>query len=255
MTDVALDSPALQSEATDLLHAAQAITVTDSASFGRAVEMVKFVKTFLRRVDEATEPVISAAHASWKAALRQKEQFIGQAGQAELVLKQRMATYEQAQARLRREAEDVARRERERLEAEEHARVAAERARLLREAEDIRLSEAVAAAERGDVQAAEKLLTAPVVTPTVAPRPVFVPPVAVQTVPQMMMKGVSFSEQWAADVESLMDLVQAIAKGQTPITLVEPNIVVLNQMARALKKAMNVPGVRAVSKRITSVRA
>ena len=52
-----------------------------------------------------------------------------------------------------------------------------------------------------------------------------------------------------------LDRLKAVAAGEAPITLVVANEVALGQMARALRGALNVPGVRAVSSRVTSTKA
>lgn len=243
----------LQVRSWNLVHAVRALDVTDVQSFALAGEYAKLGAALEKEIHAVMDPICAAADRAHKIATEKRGDLLRLPLEVKRLAGTKASAWQAEQVQLRREAEANARRERERLEDEERARVAAERARLLKEAEDICLSEAVAAAERGDVQAAEKLLTVPVVPPAVAPRPVFTPTVAVQAAPKL--EGVSFREEWAADVESLMDLVQAVANGKAPITLVQENMVALNQMARALKKSMNVPGVRAVSKRTTSVRA
>jgi hypothetical protein len=81
--------------------------------------------------------------------------------------------------------------------------------------------------------------------------PVFVPPVQVQ---RAMAAGISFATTWSAEVTSLAELVQAVARGEQPITLLQANMVALNGMARSLRGAMKIPGVKAVPKRGAATR-
>lgn len=237
-----------------LVREAHAIEVVDPASFARAGEMLQTIKAYLRRVADVFGPIVEAAHRAHKTAVEQRKGLEAHALQAEGVLKRRLAVYEQEQERLRRAAEEAARRERERLEAEERARVAAEEARLRREAEEAQLAAAVAAEQAGDTETAERLVAAPVVAPPVAPRQVFVPPAAAMVPPRPQADGVSFRDQYRAEVVSLLELVRAVAAGRAPLTLVQANQVALNGMARSLRGAMDVPGVRVVTERIAAVR-
>jgi hypothetical protein len=242
----------LANEGEALVGTVQDLVVIDAESFGRAGEMLRTVKAYLRRVAEVFDPIVETAYRAHRTAVEQRKGVEQYALTAERVLKDRMATYEQAEARKRREAEEAARREQERLEAEERARVAAEQRRLEEEAEEQRLAEALAAEQAGDTARAQALIEAPVDVPTVTPRPVFVAP---PPAPAPAVAGVSFRDQWSAEVVSLIDLVRAVAAGRAPITYVKADEVALNQMARALKGAMNVPGVRVTSRRVTAARA
>lgn len=65
------------------------------------------------------------------------------------------------------------------------------------------------------------------------------------------LDGEGRSELWSVDEESidLMALVEAIARKEQPLTLIKPNIVALNALARALKESFSIPGCK-VRKRI-----
>ncbi len=72
-------------------------------------------------------------------------------------------------------------------------------------------------------------------------------PVPIVPSQQPAVSGVSLRTTWRAEVHDLKALVAACAKGQAPLALLQPNMVVLNTQARSLKKELNIPGVRAVS--------
>jgi hypothetical protein len=236
-----------------LVVQATAMTVTDGPSFRAAGEFLVAVKGYIRRVRDLMDPVVDAANKAHKVAVAQRASLLSHAEGAERMLKARMAEYEREQDRRRREAEAAARAEQARLEREARERQATEVARLRKEEEDRRIAAAAAAEARGVRAAAEKIIEAPIVVPAPPPVPVFVPPVTVERAPEV--EGVSFRDTYRAEVTDLAVLVQAVAAGQQPITLLRVNDVALNQMARALREAMSVPGVRVVKERTVAARA
>lgn len=128
--------------------------------------------------------------------------------------------------------------ERTRREAEAEARAAAEReaAALLRRAE--------AARKRGKEDKAEEL----------EDRAASVP-VPIVTAAKPNVSGVATRTTWRAEVADLRELVQACADGRQPLSLIEPNMVVINAQARALKHELRIPGVRAVPEEGIAARA
>jgi len=49
---------------------------------------------------------------------------------------------------------------------------------------------------------------------------------------------------WRAEVYDLTALVKAVAEGKVPITVLEANSVILNNMAKTFKDTMSFPGVK-----------
>lgn len=252
MTDTTVATQELETQAAAIAQKIPLIAITDQASFEAAAADRAEIKRRLVKIDEVMEPICSDAYRTWKTATGKREELRKPFLEADRTYSRAMGAYEQEQQRIRREEEERARRERERLEREERERAEAEQARLKKEAEDRRLAEAAAAEQRGDTETATRLIEAPVEVPTVAPRPVFVP--APPPAPKPAAAGVSFRDQWKAEVVDLMALVRAVAKGEQPITMVTANMVTLNGLARSLKDSMNVPGVRATSDRIAAQR-
>lgn len=59
--------------------------------------------------------------------------------------------------------------------------------------------------------------------------------------------GISYRENWNADVTDLLALVKAVADGKAPLAYLQANTVALGAAARSLKTELNrIPGVRAV---------
>ena len=131
--------------------------------------------------------------------------------------------------------------ERDRVRREQQA-ADAERRRL---EDEERLRAATRLEAQGKPAAAEAALTAPVTTP------IFTPPV------RQVEKadGLSFRDNWKAQVTDLMALVQAVVEGKASLACLEPNMVTLNGLARSLKDEMRVPGVEARNERISAVKA
>jgi hypothetical protein len=245
-----IETQELEAQAAAISQKIALIAITDQASFEAAVEDRAEIKRRLGKIEEVMGPICEAAHKTWKTAVAKREGLKAPFVEADRAYARAMGAYEQEQERKRREAEEAARRDRERREAEDRARAAAEQDRLRREEEDRRIAAAAAAEQRGDNAAAEKILEQPLPTPTVAPRPVFVP--VAPSAPKPVAAGVSFRDNWTAKVTDLMALVQAVAKGEQPITLLQVNQPALNGLARSLKGAMTVPGVEAVNERIAA---
>ncbi|MGH7311366.1 MAG: hypothetical protein ACREK6_22000 [Candidatus Rokuibacteriota bacterium] len=222
---------------------AQELAVVDDDTFTRAGETLKTIKLYLKRVEEVFGPIVTTAHTAWKTALEQRKGVEQYAVTAERTIKDRMAAYEQAQERLRREAAEAALREQERLEAEERARVAAETARLQRVEEDRRIAEAAAAEQAGDGARAAALLEAPVVVPAVAPRPVFVPP---PPMPKPEVAGISFRDDWDFEV---------LNEALIPREYMAVDAVKIRRVVKAMRGSTNIPGIRVIPKRIVAARS
>ena len=142
--------------------------------------------------------------------------------EARKIIKGTCMAFDAAQERLRRE-------EQLRLEAEARKR-----------ADEQALAEALAAEQSGDKELAEQIIE----------EPVYVPPVTVARTAPAPSRLSAGRSVWAAEVTSLMALVKAVAEGKQPISLLEPNMPVLNGLARSLKSTWVCPGVRAVEKKV-----
>lgn len=219
----------LQATGEALAVQAGTLMVTDQPSFELAGAMLQTVKGYRNRVGEILDPIIKKAHETHRQALEAKKKLEEPAVRAELAIKGALTAYEQEQARLRRQAEVLAEKERARLE------------------EEARLQAALEAEARGDRKVAEKILEAPH-----PPAPVFTPPAILPAAPKA--EGVSFRDQYRAEVTDLILLVKAVAAGEAPIGMLLPNLPMLNQMARALKEELRIPGVRVIADRVAMVR-
>ena len=234
-----------------LLDQARTLAVVDAESYQRAGLLRQGIKLYLREVAEICDPMIEVTRKARDAALKQKKDLEGPALEVDKTLMGRMVDHDQAQKARARELELVAQRERERLEAEARAKAEVERRRLEAQAEERTVAEALEAEAKGDTEAAARILAAPPAPVVVVPEPIFVPS------PQIEMpkaEGISTREVWRAEVVDLPALIAAVAAGQQSLALLLPNQVALNQMARAQKGMLAIPGVKAVCEHVMPVR-
>jgi hypothetical protein len=124
-------------------------------------------------------------------------------------------------------------REAERREEERKLQEAAKK-----RADDEAMRQALEAEAAGDKQEAEAIIE----------EPVYVPPIRVMSeVPKS--KESHIRETWSAEGFDLMATVRAIAEGKAPLQSVAYDMTFLNGQARSYKQNLNIPGVRAVSKK------
>jgi hypothetical protein len=247
-TAIAIVSPEERAErereGQGIVVAANEIQISDGDTFTKAAAWLRdVVVPMKKRISDTFRPRINQAFELHKGLLADEKRFLSPVEGAERVVRGKLAAYEAEQDRLRREAAAAARREQERLEALERQRVETERQRLAKEAEDKRLTEAVQAEQRGDVETAERLISAPIETPVVAPRPVFAPPPTVQAPPKV--EGLSFREEWDFEIENV---------DQLPRDYLKPDEVKIRSVVKAMKGQTKISGVRVFSKRVPSVR-
>jgi len=70
-----------------LVAQAEDLKVTDQGTFDAAAEMLKTIKAYIAEVKKITGPVKEATHAAWKTAVAQETGLVGQAEEAERILK------------------------------------------------------------------------------------------------------------------------------------------------------------------------
>lgn len=205
---------------------AKAVRIDSSETYRDSADLLMAIKQLRNEVNEAFDPIIAAAHQTHKTACDRKRRAEAPLVEAEVVIKRALVTYTDAQTRIRR-AEQVRLQEAQRL-ADETRRIE-EAAALEREAQ--------ATGDVGLQEQATAILETP--APVIVVQPQTPPPPAVQ--------GLSYRETFRAEVTSLPTLVEAVAARQQPITLLLPNQSALDGLARALKTALAIPGVRLVT--------
>ncbi len=204
-----------------LIAQAEELEVVDAASFEQGGQFLLVLKKYQRRVREIMDPIVKAADATHKIAVRQRGVLLDPAASAESIVKSRLTAWEQAeQTRLKAAAQEAEERARRDADAAKRAEIA----RLEAEGQEAR-----AAAVRA------------------APPPIVLSPPA-PTMPKVA--GVSFRDHWTAKVVDLRALVAAVAKGEQPLELLQADQTALDALARTFKQHLDVPGVEAKHERI-----
>ncbi len=195
------------------------IVVKDAMTYQMAGETWKSLTALEKKIKAYWEDDVTTALKLHRSLVAKRDAMLIPVGEQKNSLRLGMKTFEDEQERIRRA---------EQARLEEEARKAAEEAAL---------AQAVALEMNGHKAAAEAVIAAPVVAPAV-----YVP----KTTPTGF--GNATRRTWGAEVTDLMALVKAVAAGIVPIQAIEANTVFLGQQARALKSALQYPGVRAVEK-------
>ena len=209
-----------------------ALVVQDDASYRTAGAYRVQIKAHLAHIDEVTTPMLVAARANLEAARAQDKALREPALDALKLVDTRMSGYVEQTKRAAAAAQ-------------------AQVATAQRQAQAAAVARALAEAQAARALDAEVAGVAVEDVPMPAPRPVmpvFVPPAAVAPPPKA--EGVSSRELWGAEVYDFPALVKAVAAGHVEPAVLLPNTTTLNGLARTLKSALNIPGVRAVAKRI-----
>ena len=211
---------------------ANLIIVKDQVSLTAANQVFLDIKGLRKKIEDTFSPIISAAHRTHQEAIAQRKKIEEPLIVAEKYLNGQVTAYHQEIEKKRREEEEIARQE----------AVKAEMARRKAE-EDDRIRQAAELEAAGATEEAEALVNE-TVEENQKPIEVYIPP---PPTPKVELEGATVKTYWQAEVTDLRALCRAVADGKAAIACVEPNMTVLNAQARALKKEMAIPGVRAVS--------
>ena len=201
------------------LSVAAEIVVRDAESYQMAGETWKSLTALEKRIKAYWEDDVTTALKLHRSLVAKRDAMLGPVGEQKKTLGIGMKSFEDEQERIR---------------LAEQSRLMAEARKV---AEEAALAQAVILEQNGHKAAAEAVIAAPVVPPAV-----YVP----KTTPTGF--GNATRRTWGAEVTDMMALVKAVAAGTVPIQAIEANLVFLNQQARALKSAVQYPGVRAVEK-------
>ena len=241
-------------KALELTTQAKALTIKNQPDLERAADLRKVIKDMGKTLEEARKKITSPLDVAKKAVMDLFRAPAESLEEAEKLINRSIMTYTTEQERLRLEAEAKLRKA---AEAEE-AKIRAEKERQERvwrdkqeaaQKEAERLAKAGKAEEAAKAQAEadraaqkaeerrEQAAEVQVVAPTLASN--------VQKV-----AGLSYRDNWSAEVTDLMTLVRAVAEGKASVNFLLPNSPALNAQARTTRDSMIVPGVKFVCEKI-----
>lgn len=190
-----------------------------------SAEMVR-LKTLIQAAQERFDPIVDAAYKAHSEACKQRRLVIDPLQRALNLLGPKVAGFLQ-----RKKQEEEARRQRE-IE-ESRLRAAAEREREIEQAE----------ANNASREEVEALCAMPL-------------PAAVVTAPRRAVASgpVSTRDSYKALVTNKLALLQYVAKNPQYLNLWNVNESALNQLARSLKTALQIPGVEVINEAIAATR-
>ena len=196
-------------------------TITTSEEYSKCGELWKAGKDMMKEIDEAYDSLIAAAYRSHKEAVTKKKSFYLPIEEATKYVKNIMSDYDEAQERIRLEAERKLREE------------------AMRREEEARLQAAIEAEKAGQQEVADKIMDMPIVEPVV---------MMPKTTPKLQ-GGPVYQTRWNMEVENFEALVEAVANKSVSLNALLPNEVFLRAQARSLKNTMNFPGIKVFKQR------
>ena len=128
---------------------ARATTISSDAEFIAGADLLGEIKSLRDEIDATFDPIVSAAHAAHKEALRQKARHDAPLAEAERIIKGSLSSYRSEQER-KRALEAAALRDAARKLEEERI-----------------IAEALEAERDGDAEAAAEIISAPIAQPVV----------------------------------------------------------------------------------------
>lgn len=207
----------LTEETAIMLSRAEDYSIVTAPEYVEGGTVLKRIKTKMKELKELRQSMTRPIDETKRRILALFSEPEGQLADAEQVIKGAMLSYQNEQERIRAAEEarlrDLA--EQERLKLLERAKKAAEKGKEEKAA---------------DLEEQAETLPVPIVTSA-----------------QPKVEGISTRVTWHAEVLDKDMLIKAVAEGKVPSIVLEPNMTILNQQARALKEALNYPGVAAMS--------
>lgn len=231
------DANQLNNRAQSALTMVESMVIDSQETYDLAADELKAIKSKAKTLEDQRTGITGPINKALKAVndlFRGPAQYLEQ---AEKIIKGKMLTYAAEQERIaaeeRRKAEAALRAEQERLAREAAAKEAAAKAEAealiaAGNAEKAAEVQAQAAIEAASIAATAQVMTAPVVEAPVA-----------------KVSGISQRSVWKAECTDKAALIAFIAANPQFMNLVDVNTSALNQMAKAMKETMQIPGVRA----------
>lgn len=227
------DTAEIESESTGLFEAGKLMEVVTHDSYMLAGEHLKAVKRLQKKVEELFAAPKEAAWASHKSIVAAEKKLLEPLKIQEKECSLKVQSYLVEKKRL----EDLEFERRRKIAEEEQERIAS--AERLRQ-EDQKLKLAISLEQQGFKEESQEVLNQEVV---VVPDQIVMPKVIDES---PKVEGVFTRKSYKAKVDNLKLLVDEIAAGRQPLSLIVANEPILNKMAQALKNELRIPGVSVI---------
>jgi hypothetical protein len=212
------------------------IKVSSPDEYKRAGQLLLTAKSYMKDLEETFEPEKTRRFNSHRELCAELNRGMAPAEAIGKALSAAITDF-QREAERKRQAEQKRLQDLARQQAEEEQR---------KRQEENALNAALEAEASGNTELAEQIISAPIDS-----TPAWVPPVILQSsVPKI--DGLSSRTAWKARIKgdpgtadydaNFMLLVKAVAEGKAPMSLLKLNETALNQLGKAMKTQLNVPG-------------
>jgi hypothetical protein len=202
------------SEGNDLLAFAEAYRVTDQESADLFGHWRVGLRDRIKAVIDKLAPAKKKTYDAWKEICKLETEAVKPLEDAQRCADRKIVAFHNEQVRraeIWRQAESA---EAHRLEEEHRLAVAAEQ-------------EAA-----GEHEAAEATISEPIA------------PIAVAPAPKPAVQGLTFRETYKAEVTDKAAFLKAVGSNKALLHLADPNMTALNQLARAQKEMLDIPGLK-----------
>ena len=232
---VTTDSTRLEERALTWPEKAQALHVTDQASYNTMGEYLSAVLALRDEAEAHHRPMIKGAHAAWQATLDGLKRIDEPLKKAEQILRQKNSEWEREQERIRNE-----------------------QARLLREAEEKRHAEELEAQiAEAEASGATVNEVSAIIEQAPPPPPVVAPPTFERA--SFLSKP---RDNWQASITNWTQFLQYVVNGEVKSGIAHPEClgaiigspVGLNAFAKLIKHSVRVPGLTVTNNQSSSVR-
>lgn len=206
--------PKIEQEIIAKNNEALLLQVKDADTYALAGEMLKSLKSMEKHIKTYFEPLKASAYAAWKGICNRENEEIDKLKPASQYLNKQMTDWFIAEEKKRKAEEERLRQE------------------ALKQEEEERLAAAIELEKEGYKEEAKAIINEPVYVP---------PPIVEKTQPKIT--GLGIRTTWEAVIIDKMQLIKAVAAGQSPLEAIEPNMSFLNKQAVAFKNNLKYPGV------------
>ena len=214
------------------LSVALSLKVSDQPTLEIGNQLFLEANNRIKNIDEKLDPKKKLAYRAYQEWLKLIEELKEPYIKGKAYLNIQIVDYKKEQERIRNEE----------MERQRQKAIKEEMERRKKE-EDERLAQAAELEAAGATEEAEALI-AETVEEIEKPLEVYIPP---PETPKVKLEGATVKTFWSANITNKMKLIKAVAEGRAPESCLDPNMTVLNGLARSLKKEMKIDGVEAVS--------
>jgi len=219
------DTQEIDQKAVSAVQFAQELSIDSNELYEIGAEYLMALRAIEREIEATFDDPIRRAHEAHKSILAAKAKHFEPLKQAEKIIKEKMGVYQLVEEKRQREEEEKL------------------RALALKEEEEDKARQAEALLAQGRAEEALKLLESEQEVSTLVLPPSGLP----------KAKGIQTREVWKFSVDDFSALLAAVAKGEAPMGLLQPNEETIGKMVKALGKEFRVAGIRVYTEKVIAV--